>query len=264
MKLSISNIAWDTENDHKIYALMQQYGYTGLEIAPTRIFPKHPYKNLKEAACWAENIYSQNGFVISSMQSVWYGREEHLFGTLKERQILLAYTKEAVDFAAAIRCKNIVFGCPKNRVLPKGMDPECAVSFFKEIGDYAAVRETVIGMEANPAVYHTNYINRTEDAFELVECVGSKGFQLNLDVGTMIHNGETVDVLKERVQHISHVHISEPGLGLIQKRQIHKQLYEILHANDYKGYLSVEMSRAAKLNDVERVLAYVGEVFWDK
>ena len=35
MKLSISNIAWDSENDKKVYELMKKYSYEGLEIAPT-------------------------------------------------------------------------------------------------------------------------------------------------------------------------------------------------------------------------------------
>lgn len=54
-----------------------------------------------------------------SMQSIWYGRTEKLFGTEEERNLLLDYTKSAVDFAAAIGCKNLVFGCPKNRCIPE-------------------------------------------------------------------------------------------------------------------------------------------------
>ena len=30
MKLSISNIAWDFDNDNKIYALMKKYSYEGV------------------------------------------------------------------------------------------------------------------------------------------------------------------------------------------------------------------------------------------
>ena len=54
MNLSISNIAWADENDNCVYSLMQKYGYTGLEIAPTRIFPENPYSNLIEAKNWGD------------------------------------------------------------------------------------------------------------------------------------------------------------------------------------------------------------------
>lgn len=32
---------------------MKQLGYTGLEIAPTRVFPERPYDNLPGAALFA-------------------------------------------------------------------------------------------------------------------------------------------------------------------------------------------------------------------
>ena len=45
MKLSISNIAWSKEDDDKVYGFMRELGYSGLEIAPTRIFEGQPYQN---------------------------------------------------------------------------------------------------------------------------------------------------------------------------------------------------------------------------
>ena len=41
-QLAISNIAWHKEDDEAVYTAMQQAGFTGLEIAPTRIFPEKP------------------------------------------------------------------------------------------------------------------------------------------------------------------------------------------------------------------------------
>ena len=38
------------------------------------------------------------------MQSIWFGRQERLFGSEEEREILIDYTKKAVDFAVAIQC----------------------------------------------------------------------------------------------------------------------------------------------------------------
>jgi len=52
MQLSISNIAWDSQHDQKIYSLMQKYGFCGLEIAPTRIIPENPYDQIDEIKEW--------------------------------------------------------------------------------------------------------------------------------------------------------------------------------------------------------------------
>ena len=52
MKLSISNIGWEKKNDTEVYRMMKEYGFVGLEIAPTRIFPENPYEKNKEAEIW--------------------------------------------------------------------------------------------------------------------------------------------------------------------------------------------------------------------
>ena len=79
MKLSISNIAWEEKDDAQIYEWMKQYGFTGLEIAPTRIFPEKPYEKLAEAKKWSKKLFEKYGFVVPSMQSIWYGKQERLF-----------------------------------------------------------------------------------------------------------------------------------------------------------------------------------------
>ncbi len=260
-KLSVSNIAWARENDTYMYQYMRKCGYSALEIAPTRIFPESPYEKTKEAAQWTDQLMREYGLAVSSIQSIWFGRQEKIFGTGKERELLLAYTKKAIDFASKIKCENMVFGCPRNRVIPDGADPEIGIRFFKETGDYAAAHGTVIGIEPNPPIYQTNYINRTEEAFRLIEAVDSKGFLLNLDVGTMIENHEPVELLEGKVKKINHVHISEPGLKVVQQRNLHTELKELLQREGYQGYISIEMKDSGDLQDIENAMDYVGRVF---
>ena len=239
---AISNIGWDASKDAAVYDLMKKYGYSGLEIAPTRIFPETPYENMKDAKEWAESLKKNEGFTVPSMQSIWFGRQEKIFGTLEERKILVEYTKKAIDFAEIIGCENLVFGCPRNRNIPEDANPSIAVAFFKELGDYAAEHNTVIGMEANPPIYNTNYVNNTKEALELIERVDSKGFKLNLDVGTMIQNNELVEELAGYIQLINHVHISEPGLKMIEQRELHGELMELLTREGYQRFVSIEIN----------------------
>ena len=181
MKLSISNIAWDTNLNKQIYELMHKYNFKGLEIAPTKIFPEKPYENLDIAKKWMQELKDTYELIIPSMQSIWFGKSEKIFKTKEERQILINYTKKAIDFASIIDCKNLVFGCPKNRNIEKDSDYQIAIEFFKALGDYAYSKNTVIGMEANPVIYNTNFINDTQSAIKLIKDVNSKGFLLNLD-----------------------------------------------------------------------------------
>ncbi len=260
-RLSVSNIGWAAENDTVVYNIMKKYGFQGLEIAPTRIFPELPYEHNTVAGAWSDKLKKEHGFCIPSMQSIWYGRQEKIFGSKQDRQILMDYTKKAVDFAAAISCKNLVFGCPGNRNLPDGADKNLAVAFFKELGDYAFEHGTVIGMEANPLIYNTNYINDTEAAFELIEMVNSKGFLLNLDIGTMIQNEEDVRELTGKVNMINHVHISEPRLRPVKERELHIELKTVLETENYNRFISIEMGKVDDIRILEEKMAYVRRIY---
>ena len=271
MKLSVSNIAWEAKDDKYIYQKMKDLGFSGLEIAPTRIIPEAPYDHIAEAETFAKSIKTDYGFSISSMQSIWYGIQDKVFGTEEERARLTAYTKKAIDFAEAIGCRNLVFGCPRNRAIPETDAPktsitkaavaQTAVSFFRELGNYAAEHHTVIAMEANPPIYHTNYINTTEEAINLINAVNSEGFRLNLDVGTMIENSEAVSVLHGAEHLINHVHISEPELTQIKERPLHRELAALLRSIPYEGYVSIETGRRDDLNDLYRTMEYVAKIF---
>ena len=257
MRLSVSNIAWTAAQDPAVYSLMRDYGYSGLEIAPTRIFTERPYDDLEAAHKWAIGLEREYGFCVSSMQSIWFGRKENLFGTEEERRSLLEYTKKAIDFAEAVGCNNLVFGCPKNRVLPDGLTDETAVDFFRTIGNYAVIHGTTVGMEANPPIYHTNYINSTAAALDLIRRVDSPGFQLNLDLGTMIQNGETADLLVGNAGFVNHIHISEPGLRPIKKRRLHQEVMDVLDREGYQKFISIEMGTTEDINELKNIMAYV-------
>lgn len=243
IKLSVSNIAWASDFDEEMYSYLKSMNVQGLEIAPTRVLPETPYDRIEEIREFSEFIKKEYGLVISSMQSIWYGRNEKIFGDLSERNFLYEYSCKAIDFAEAAGIKNLVFGCPKNRCINKGSDYEIAVDFFKRLGKYALQHNTVIGMEANPTIYGTNFITCTEDAIKLIRDVDSKGFLLNLDVGTMINNEEKIEILSGNIEIINHVHISEPFLKRIEKRDIHQQLFTELKEFKYEKYISIEMGK---------------------
>lgn len=261
MRLSISNIGWSSDYDEEMYVRLQNMNYQGLEIAPTRIFPDAPYSRLKEASAFSKDLQTKYALVIPSIQSIWYGHTERIWGEKTEREFLLDYTRQAIDFAVALGSNNLVFGCPKNRNMPDNADMDVAFEFFYQLGEYAHGKGTCIGFEANPPVYNTNFINTTKDAIEFIRKVGSEGLKLNLDVGTMICNDEGLDVLDHNENLINHVHISEPGLSVIVKRDMHRSLKDLLDDIRYSGFVSIEMGSKVSVDEIIEAMAYVESIF---
>ena len=210
-QLSISNIAWHKEDDEAVYTAMQQAGFTGLELAPTRIFSETPYENLTSALLFGGYLKNRWGFSVPSLQSIWYGQQGNIFNAA-DTEPLLDYTAQAFQFAHSLNCPSLVFGCPKNRMRPLGGSDATAEAFFMQAGNLAARYGVHLALEANPPMY-TNYLNNTADAFALVKRLDNPGLSVNLDLSTVLAQGEKLQSFIDDMQYVSHVHISEPGLA---------------------------------------------------
>ncbi len=261
MILSASNIGWDFSQDTDIYKKMLECGFKGLEIAPTRIFPVNPYDNLKEASDFAKKIYDSYGFVITSMQSIWFGKTENLFENDISRKALLDYTKKAILFAKSCNCKNLVFGSPKNRNMPENAKVSDVKDFFLKIGDFAMQNNTVVSLEPNPTIYGTNFINTTFEAIDFVKEVNSDGLKVNFDLGTVINNNEDLSRIFEDISLINHIHISMPYLKPIEESKIHRELKNILIEKKYNKAVSIEMAKPVDINVYKTTIDYVADIF---
>lgn len=261
MKLSISNIAWDNKDDVFIYKTLKENGFSAIEIAPTRFVTENPYDSIQEIGKQCDKIREKFGLTIASMQSILYGRKENIFNTEEERNTLIQYMKKAIDLAHTIKCPNLVFGCPKNRLISSVEQKKYAIYFFDELGKYAIEKNTIVAIEPNPVIYGTNFINTTEEAFEFVQELSNPGIKVNLDLGTIIENDESLENIFQKISFINHIHISEPYLECIKQRSLHKELRTLLEQYKYDGYVSIEMKKQDNVLDVINTIAYVKEIF---
>ena len=279
MKVAVSNIAWSPDEDSSMYEFLSERRLA-LEIAPTRIIPwddsntlgrmAGPYDRIRDAANWAKNLYAKYGLNVVSMQSILNGVKANMFGKEDERRFLIDYMKSAIDFAAAVKCRNLVFGCPLNRRIPDEYPLEkagkVAIDFFSEITMYAAQQGTCVSIEANPTIYNTNFINYTSQAFDLVRCIArevgknaSKAFKVNLDMGTILTNGENIYELltEDNIELINHVHFSEPNLRVLRQRNEHREVIRLLEEAGYDRYISLEMRMPENPDELFEAIEYL-------
>ncbi len=259
MKYSISNIAWDKKDDLEMYQFLKDNNIDGVEIAPTRLYSE-PYENIESAQLYANMLKNRFGLDISSMQSIWFGKTENIFNA-DDRKVLLEYTKKAMDFANALGIKNIVFGCPKNRNMPEGASEDDVVEFFRELGDYAQKKNTTLALEANPAIYNTNFLNTTKDACEFCKKIDNDGVKVNIDFGTIICNNENPHIIKTYKNYVNHIHLSMPNLEYVGKIKEHETLKKVLGKIDYDGYISIEMKNQNDINKIKQAILYLKENF---
>ncbi len=259
MKYSISNIAWDKEFDGEMYRFLSQNKIDGIEIAPTRLFT-NPYDNLEMAKLYADMLKNRFNLEISSMQSIWFGKSGNIFNK-DEREELFIYTKKAILFAQSMGIKNLVFGNPRNRNMPKGHSEEEVKEFFFSLGEFAKENNTFLSLEPNPAIYNTNFLNYTKDTCEFVKEINSDGLKVNIDFGTILENDENPHLIKTYKNIVNHIHLSVPFLEYVEKREEHKTLKKVFDKIAYDGYLSIEMKNQNDIEKVKKSVLYMKEAF---
>lgn len=255
MIYSVSNIAWPTVDRLQAYAVLADQGFEGLEIAPSLFFfdAPDPFGPGVKEYDRALGEIAEAGLTLVSMQSLLFGVEgAELFGDEVAMQHFQSGMTRAIRLAGRLHIPNIVFGSPKQRVIPDGMSmqqaQDRAANVFSRLGDIAKSEGTVIAMEANPAVYGTNFLTHGEQALEFVQRVDHPAVRFILDVGAMQINGafnRIHSLIADSGHLLSHVHFSEPQLAPAPANA--QQAGEVLRALnevEYNQAVSIEMRAA--------------------
>jgi len=258
MKLAISNIAWDNEDNEQIYKLMNKYWFTGLEIAPFKIFWKYLNISELEILKYQEKIGKYWLKLVSMQWLTFWKPELQLFNN---EEWLYNHLVWVINLASKLNIKSLVFGSPKNRIykdITKSEAIEKASIFFKKIWNEAFKKWVNICIEANPKIYWWNFLLNTFETLEFVKSVNSPWIKLHLDLWTIIANNEDITKLDWIEKYITHFHISEPYLEVIQNRIQHKEIIEIL--KNYKWYYSIEM-KWTNVSNIDETLKLISNIY---
>lgn len=265
MKLAISNIAWETHDDPAVLAVLRHCGVTGIEIAPTKIWPSWQGASAAAAAELRRSL-NDEGFSVPAFQAILFGRndlrvfDEGTWAAFDEHMRLVA------DLAAVMGAGVLVFGSPKNRrrgQLPMSQAVPTAVRLFQRLGSICAERGVTIGLEHNPPEYGCDFVTCAADAAELTAQVSSEGFALHLDAGGLhMCGGDIASVIRD-VGPFVHYHASEPMLDnpVRAKSVDHAAAAGALTEVGYSGWVSLEMKGPNSPDDIRQALELVGQAY---
>jgi sugar phosphate isomerase/epimerase len=265
MKVAISNIAWELEEEAAAARALAARSLRGVEVAPTKIWPA-PLAAPPETLDTYRRFWNEQGIGIVSLQALLFGQPELLiFRDPETRRRTVEYLRGIIALAARLGARILVFGSPANRRV-NGLGPTralaIALDFFREVGECAQSHDTAFCIEPNPPAYGCDFIRTAAEGSELVRAVGHPGFRLHLDVSAMTLNGEDYErAIEESFDCLEHFHVSEPHLAMVGETSTdHGRVARCLRRLGYKGWVSIEMrSRPGTSNipAVESALDFV-------
>ena len=215
MQISISNIAWEKEDEPEIAEILGRLGVTAVDVAPGKYFPD--VAAASDADIRKVRIFwEERGISIYGMQSLLFGTNGlNVFGDTGSQERLLRHLGHVCRIAEGLGARRLVFGSPKNRDRTGLTDDDAqniALDFFSRLGGIAKYWGVVITLEPNPACYGTNWITTTRDAYIFVKELRNPSIAMQLDTGTVITNSEGTAEFSEVKDAVGHVHLSEPKL----------------------------------------------------
>lgn len=187
-RLCVSNIAWSPEESEQAYALLKSHGIRRIEVAPSLLVQNWNCLDEFDAAGFAESLKLKYDLSVDSLQAVTFGLSDlKLFGSVGSRQKLFAHLCKCIRFCSSLGGKYIVFGSPKNRLVPMSMSVDqsldIAIPFFRDVGNIAYAHKVIFCIEPNARAYGCNFCVDSLETTRLVRLVNHPSIRVHLDTG---------------------------------------------------------------------------------
>ena len=269
MRLAISNIAWDVQEDLAVAKLLGKFAVDAIDVAPGKYFPDPASTKDREIAN-VRQWWADHGIEITGMQSLLFGTTGlNVFGGIKTQQAMLDHLRAVCRIGAGLGATRLVFGSPKNRDRSGLSDTQAlqqATDFFRRLGDVAQEHGVIICLEPNPIRYGANFMTTSDETANVVATVDHKSIRMQFDTGALTINSESADtVLNYTAKWIGHVHASEPDLvPLGDGGTDHQSMNKALHRHFSDQLVSIEMvatKSESHLCSIERSLVYAVDCY---
>lgn len=206
MRLRISNLAWNETSE--FLTAVKLSGVTGIELAPTKIWPSLEGVTAEEV----KRVLLQpewQKLTPLALQALLFGRPDlQLF---QEPAACLNRLETVMQIAKWLDVRILVFGAPKNRLIT----PESAsrvFSILEQVGKMAERYDCIFCVEPNPPVYGGNWGLDLSETLEILRALDHPAVRLHADTGAMLANGEKIAHLESSFDQLASCHISLPEL----------------------------------------------------
>jgi len=240
MKIGFCMFLWTTNVTGKHERLLRDIKATGYDGVEIPIFEGTPddYARLGE-------LLDRIGLERTSVTAMG-DPAMNLIGDAAQRRAGITYMKWAIDCAAALGANRL--SGPLHSTLghftgvgPTAAEKKRSVGSQRAIGDHAATRGVVIGLEALNRF--ECYLFNTMDALcAHIDEVGHPNIRAMYDTfHCNIEEQDPIAAYTKHVRHIAHIHISENDRGVPGRGNIPwKKTFAAIRASGYDDWLTIE------------------------
>jgi sugar phosphate isomerase/epimerase len=265
MKLSVSNIAWDSANMDEYLSLLVEHRCQGLEFSPSMVWEEPSLAPASDVDAFRRKVESF-GLKFSSMHSLTYTRPDLVFFESQQtREKLIGYILGLGQLANGLGVPLMVFGSARSRNIGNRKREECngiLAETFRAMAEGLAPLEVTLLIEPLGRQY-TDCINTCREAMELVNMVDHRNFALHVDLKSSFEEGEDLShVWSGYKPFIRHCHVANPGMAPPGPDfPGHALAAQAIRESGYDGYISLEVTRVSDPEVLADAIDFVREVY---
>ncbi len=180
-----------------------------------------------------------------------------LTGTAVNYGKIEEYLSKALERAAQLGVKVIVFGSPKSKNVPEGYPMDKAwsqlVELLKTIDPLVRAKDITIVIEPLCKL-ESNIINTAAEGLGLVKAVERKNIKLLIDYYHLIMEKENPEILLRAGSYIKHIHFANPAGRVYPAEKVdgYIRFMDLLKRSGYEGRISVEAYTKDFCHDAKR------------
>lgn len=241
---AISNIALSAfDHTNELYALAD-FGYVGLEIAPSRRWHDTWHGLTAGEVNAYRNEIEHAGLRAVGLHSLFFDHPElGLFKDSTARAKTLDYLTHLSGICRDLGGKTLIYGGGRKRgTMDADTAFKVAVDFFSDLCARIHDHGTCFCFEPL-GPNDTDFINSALESLVIAEEINHPAVRVQLDAKALIENNEAVTTTFTAVAPmLVHFHANEPGLGVLGSsgKIDHAALGGMLGTIGYNGYISAE------------------------
>ncbi len=247
MKISVSNIAWETSRMDEHLSLLQDLGCDGMELSPNMIWDE-PVEVDRQVLLSFKHKVDSYGLDMPSMHSLTYTRPDLTFlDSEKSRNDLVNYVVSLGEIANLMEIPVMVFGSAKSRRIGnriRASAEDIIVDSMREIAERLAPLGVTLLIEAL-SKKESDFINNLGEAYDLIKKVDVPHFSLHVDLRSSFEEHEIQrEIWQKYGKIVKHCHVANPGFKPPSEECLdHKCAATAMKQSGYNGFISIEMGR---------------------
>jgi sugar phosphate isomerase/epimerase len=238
MKLAVSNLAWDFQENQEIFDYLKELNIRYIEGVISKLgnWEDLNVDKIREF----KQILDHEGLKVRSIQSIFFNyTSEGLHNTPS----IISHIKTLTEYCQILGVKVMVLGSPNLRVISDNLQNKLSKTFI-EIDSVLDGTQIELSIEPNMTQYGGKYFHNLNEIVDFIISNRLENVKTMIDTHNLILEGyNPIHELLKFEKFINHIHVSEHNLTPLNDLEFHKLFSQTLNDINYKKIITFEVKK---------------------